>query len=116
MSVFENPVGKVPPNINFLDRNKLTVWLCPTPHTSLSIPHTSHLTQYISNGALIFIDSILQDKNLCDRCNINCDRCDINDKVNQINLYFQTLSILGWDVGLHDSDHFFRKYYEDYLD
>ena len=58
--------------------------------------YTSHLTQHTSHGALIFIDSILQDKNLCDSCDINCDRRDINDKVNQMNLYFQTVSILGW--------------------
>ena len=68
--------------------------------------YTSHLTQHTSHGALLFIDSILQDKNLCDRCNINCDRRDINDKVNQMNLYFQTVSILGWAVGLHDLNHF----------
>ena len=30
-------------------------------------------------------------KPLCDRCDINYDRRDINDKVNQINLYFQTV-------------------------
>ena len=64
--------------------------------------YTSHLTQYTSLGALIFIDSILQDRNLCDICDINCDRCDINDNVNKNNLYFQTVSILGWAVGLHD--------------
>ena len=57
--------------------------------------YTSHLTPHTSHGALTFIDYILQDKNLCDRCNIN-------DKVNQMNLYFQTVSILGWAVGLHD--------------
>ena len=55
----QNPVGKVPPNIIFFAQtNKLTVWLCPTRHTS-------HLTQHTSHGALIFIDSILQDKNPC---------------------------------------------------
>ena len=47
------------------------------------------------------------------RCDINCNRRDI--KVNQINLYFQTLYLV-WAVGLHDSNHFFRKYEEDYLD
>ena len=29
------------------------------------MPYTSHLTQHTSRGALIFIDSILQDKNPC---------------------------------------------------
>ena len=67
----------------------------------LVMPYTSHLTQHTSHGALILIDFILQDKNLCDRCDINSDRRDINDKVNQINLYFQTVSILGWVVGLY---------------
>ena len=57
----------------------------------LVMSHTSHLTQHTSHGALIFIDAILQDKNPCDRCDINCDTRDINDKVNQINLYFQTV-------------------------
>ena len=83
----------------------------------LVMSYTSHLSQHTSHGALTFIDSILQDKTPVCRCDINCDRRDINDKVNQINLHFQTVSILGWAVGLQDSNHFFRKYYEeDYLD
>ena len=110
----ENPVGKVPPNIIFFgQRNKLTVWLCPTPHSAYLTPNSA----YLSWGTDFHRFHFTGQKPLCDRCDINYDRCDINDKVNQINLYFETVSIHGWAVGLHDSNHFFGKYYEDdYLD
>ena len=107
VSLFQNPVGKVPPPHNFcVKKNKLTVLLCPTPHTLTQ--HTSH------GGHWVFIDSILQDKNPCDRCDINCDRRDINDKVNNMDLYFQTVSILGWGCWITwlKSISFFTKYYE----
>ena len=57
--------------------------------------YTSHLTQHTSHGALIFIDSILQDKNMCDRFDINCDRRDINDKVNQSLFSKLSLNLVG---------------------
>ena len=108
MSLFENPVGKVPPNIIFLDReiNLLSGYVLHlTPHSA-----------YLSWGTYFHRFHSTGQKPLCDRCDINYDRRDINDKVNQINLYFQTVSILGWAVGLPDSNYFFIKYEEDYLD
>ena len=77
-----------------------------------STPHSA----YLSWGTDFHRFHSTGQNHLCDRCDINCDRHDMNDKVNQINLYFETVSILGWAAGLHDSNHFFRKYEEDYLD
>ena len=93
MASFENPVGKVAPNKKFLTEiNEMFGYVLHlTPHSA-----------YLSWGTDFYIFHSTEQKPLCGRWDINCDRSDINDRVNKINLYFQTVSILGWAVGLCD--------------
>ena len=85
MSLFENPVGKVPPNIIFLDReiNELTGYVLHlTPHSA-----------YLSWGTDVHRFHSTGQKPMCDRCDINCDRRDIKDKVKQKLIFIFKLSL-----------------------